>query len=93
MSDKWPVVSPTNENISSSTNKNESDIEPTIRLIQHQEPIEIYQLLPKNENRYTANDNWWKHTLNKHFLLMILVNGLNANKMSNISCKKHGLYR
>ena len=28
------------------------------------EPIEICQLLPKNENRYTASDKWWKQPLN-----------------------------
>ena len=30
-----------------------------------QEPIEICQLLPTGENRYTASDNWWKQALNK----------------------------
>ena len=29
------------------------------------EPIEVCQLLPTGEDRYTANDNWWKQALNK----------------------------
>jgi hypothetical protein len=56
-----PIVS--NSTTASSTNKNESVIESTITpntFIQNQEPIEICQLLSTNENRYTANDNWWK---------------------------------
>jgi len=49
-------------------NKNELDIEPIVQSnssIENQEPIELCQLLPTNENRYTSNDNWWKHALNK----------------------------
>lgn len=29
------------------------------------EPIEVCQLLPAGEDRYTSNDNWWKQALNK----------------------------
>jgi hypothetical protein len=65
-----PTASP--NNTSSSTNKNEVDVEPTVTTNtsvppspQIQEPIEICQLLPANENRYTANDDWWKQALNK----------------------------
>jgi len=65
VSEKRPVVTTSNGNISSTTNKNEFDIEPTIPSIQNQEPIEICQLLPTNANRYTDNDNWWKQALNK----------------------------
>lgn len=61
-----------NDVSSSITNKNESDAEPTVAsntvvqsAPQEQEPIEICQLLPMHENRYTANDDWWKQALNK----------------------------
>ncbi len=66
VSEKRPIVTTTNDNNSSSSssiNKNESDdVAPSI---QNQEPIEICQLLPTSENRYTSNDNWWKQALNK----------------------------
>ena len=32
----------------------------------NQEPIEIFQLLPANDDRYTGNDTWWKQALNAH---------------------------
>ncbi len=51
-----------NDSTLSATNKNEFDVEPTMA---NQEPIEICQLLPTNENRYTADDHWWKQALNK----------------------------
>ncbi|CAF3627632.1 unnamed protein product [Rotaria sp. Silwood1] len=63
-------TTPTN-NPSSLINKNESDVETTVTSntpVQPpptQEPIEICQLLPTSENRYTANDDWWKQALNK----------------------------
>ncbi|CAF3803819.1 unnamed protein product, partial [Adineta steineri] len=64
-----PTTSNTNTTSSSSlTNKTDLDIEPTIpstKPVKIQEPIEICQLLPTSENRYTANDSWWKETLNK----------------------------
>jgi hypothetical protein len=57
---------------SSSTNKNESDVEPTVTSNppvppspQIEESIEICQLFPTSENRYTASDDWWKQALNK----------------------------
>ncbi len=68
-SEKQTAPTPT---ASSSTNKNEFDVETTGTSNvfvppppKIQEPIEICQLLPTSENRYTANDNWWKQTLNK----------------------------
>lgn len=53
-SEKPAAVAPT------TTNENESN-----NIVNRpEEPIEICQLLPKNESRYTANDNWWKQPLN-----------------------------
>lgn len=57
----------------SSTNKIENDDESVVTSntpnplppVQNQEPIEICELLPTSENRYTASDNWWKQALNK----------------------------
>jgi len=62
VSEKQPVLTTSNSDSSSITNKNESNVEPTI---ENEETIEICQLLPKNENLYTVNDNWWKQALNK----------------------------
>jgi hypothetical protein len=58
-------------NVSSSANKAEVDVELPVTSDlptpppQVQEPIEICQLLPTGENRYTASDNWWKQPINK----------------------------
>ncbi len=68
MSEKRSIPTISNGNTSSSIHKTELDVEtiiPSNNVIQVQEPIEIYQLFPTNENRYTANDNWWKQPLNK----------------------------
>ncbi|CAF2071341.1 unnamed protein product [Rotaria magnacalcarata] len=61
-----------NNTLASATNKNEFEVETIIPsnisvlpTPQIQEPIEICQLLPINENRYTTNDTWWKQALNK----------------------------
>jgi hypothetical protein len=67
------VAATSTNNVSSSNNKTEVDVEPPVTsnlptppsTAQIQEPIEICQLLPTSENRYTANDNWWKQALNK----------------------------
>jgi hypothetical protein len=71
-SEKRSAGTTSTNNVSSSTNKTEVDVElpvtsnlPTPPPAQIQEPIEICQLLPTGENRYTANDNWWKQALNK----------------------------
>ncbi len=71
-SEKRVAGTTSTNNVSSSTNKTEVDVElpvtsnlPTPPPAQIQEPIEICQLLPTGENRYTANDNWWKQALNK----------------------------
>ncbi|CAF3538944.1 unnamed protein product [Rotaria socialis] len=58
-------------NISLPINSDELNIEAiipsnnSISSIENREPIEIYQLLPKNENLYVSTDNWWKQALNK----------------------------
>ncbi|CAF4326731.1 unnamed protein product, partial [Rotaria magnacalcarata] len=58
-------------NISLPINNDELNIEAitpsnnSISSIENREPIEIYQLLPKNENLYVSTDNWWKQALNK----------------------------
>lgn len=56
-----------NNNTSSVPTKTESNVEPTTITppVKIQEPIEIYQLLPQNENRYKSDDKWWKQALNQ----------------------------
>ena len=71
-SDKRTVPTSTNNNPSSSAKKTENDIDlsevssvPAASVTPTPEPIEICQLLPAGEDRYTASDNWWKQALNK----------------------------
>ena len=52
--------------------RNDSDIEAKMASsvpapsLPNQEPIEIFQLLSANKDRYTDNDTWWKQPLNAH---------------------------
>ena len=74
-SDNKRTAGTSTSNTSSSANKTEVDVdlpEPsTLPVVATTaapvtpEPIEVCQLLPTGEDRYTANDNWWKQALNK----------------------------
>ena len=72
VSEEDSIATNTNNNqLSSLINNNESNIKTRtsfVSPVSNQEPIEIYQLLPKNEN---INDNWWKQALNKQHTFSI----------------------